>query len=610
MGLVRWRGAVPLVIAGVLLGVFWVFYLDLAVERSIEYLGSELIGARVDVGRVNVRLARGSVVVHELEVANPDSPMRNLVHIREIVARVRIAPLLEKKLALDTVAIRGVRFGTSRRESGALKKREARSGVAYRRLTSWVERVKIPPLNLSGLGAVAKLEKLSPDSLQTLVEARALELAVDSLQERWRAALSSLVSAAQLDSARGLASRLKQANVGTLGVAGAQQLLQSARALASELENSANRLQELEDEADRGLALVENRVRSLRDARQADYQYVRRLVNLPRLQAPDLSTSIFGEVVLQRIRPILYGLELAEDYLPPGLDPRRRPGPKRLRAPGTTVEFPRKESYPAFLLRLGEVDFEVSGSGAAGRYAARLEGLTTAPEVYGRPTRFLARWVSDAAQGLESRVRVVLDHTQRVPRDSVQFRLQGVSLPAIPITPLGAVLALSRGNLALDLFRAGGELHARVLVQAGNVSWDPVGGRSSFQGDPGITLGSEAWARALLWRTVSSLNTVAIEARLAGTFSAPSFEIRSNVGEQLSRALRGEVGAEIDRAEERLRAEVDRLVGESVRQAQSRVAALRSRAEGEIGRSKAELERAREELELQIREFARRVLLR
>lgn len=611
MRLIRWSGAVPLAIAVALVGVFWVFYLDLAVERSIEYLGSELVGARVDVGKVNVRLVQGRVVVRQLEVANPDSPMRNLVDIREIVARVRIGPLLEKKLVLDTVAIRGVRFGTQRRKSGALQERGARTGVAYRRLASWVQRVEIPPLNLAGLKAVVNLEKLSPDSLRTLAEARRLKAAADSLEEHWREALSSLVSPGQLDSARRLAARLKEANLGTLGVVGAQGLWQSARALAAQLESSAARLKELEGEAGRAVALVEDRVRSLGEAREADYAYARRLVNLPRLDAPDLSTAIFGEVVLQRIRPILYWLEVAEGYLPPGLDPRRRPGPKRLRARGTTVEFPRKESYPRFLLRLGEVELEVPGAGAAAaRYAARLEGLTTAPAVYGRPTRFLARWTSGDIQGLESRVRAVLDHTDRPPRDSVQFRLQGVSLPAITIAPLGALVALNRGNLGLDLFRTGGELDARLLVQAGSVTWSPVGGQSSFQGDPGAALGSEAWARALLWRAVSSLNAVEINARLAGPLAAPRFEIGSNVGEQISRALRREVGAEIDRAEQRLRVEVDRLVGEPMREAQARVAALRSRAEGEIQRQQIELQRVREELELQIREFARRVLPR
>ncbi|GBD32612.1 hypothetical protein HRbin33_01584 [bacterium HR33] len=607
--LIRWKALVPLALALAALAVFWMLYLDLAVERAIEYAGSEIVGARVDVASVDVRLTDGTVVVRGLEVADPDRPMRNLVEAREIVAAVELRPLLEKKLVLDTVAVRGIRFGTPRRESGALERRSGTTGAVYQRVSSWARSIEIPALNLEGLGTVVNLQGLSPDSLKTLARARALGLAVDSLAGTWRAQLASLAPAAELDSARALVTRLREANLRALGIAGARRLLESSRAQAAALENTAERLRALEEEAARGLELARTGLNEVGRAREEDYAYARRLVKLPQLDAPDLSTSLFGEMVLERVRPILYWVHLAERYLPPGLDPRTRVGPKRLRAAGLTVEFPRKETHPPFLLRLAEIDLEIGGrSAVAGRYDGRLEGLTSAPSIYGRPTVVSASWTSSATRGLESGLRVIVDHVSVPVEDSVQLRLRGVVLPAVTVTAVGAQMGLGAGNFSLDLFRRGDQVEGRLLWESRNVSWEPMAGSLARQGDPAAPVGSGAWARALVWRTVSSLRNVEIEARIWGSLSAPRLGLRSNVGQEVSRALRQAIGAEIARAEQRVRAEVDRMVAAQVREAEAKVAELRSLAEGEVARRRAELEGVRQELEAEIRNFARRVL--
>jgi uncharacterized protein (TIGR03545 family) len=558
---------------------------------------------------VDVRLTEGRVAIRGLEVADPDSPLRNLVEASEIVAVVAMRPLLEKKLVLDTVAIRGVRFGTARRESGALERRSRTTGAVYQRVASWARRVHVPALDLEGLGTVVNLRGLSPDSLRTLARARALRLAADSLEEVWRSRLASLALRPRIDSARALAERLREADLRTLGTGGAQRLLQSSRSLAAELENTVARLQELEEEAKRGLGFATSSWGGLLQAREEDYAYARRLVRLPRFDAPDLSASLFGDMILERVRPILYWVQLAEEYLPPGLDPRTRVGPKRLRAAGTTVEFPRRESYPPFLLRLAAIDWEVGGRSAGrGRYAARLEGLTSAPAIYGRPAVLSASWAAGGTPGLESQVRAVMNHVSWPVEDSLQLRLRGIPLPSIKVAALGALLGLGTGDLALDLFRSGDRLDGRLLWESRNASWEPLAERLALQGDPSAPVGSEAWARALVWRTVSSLRNVTIEARVSGSLSAPRLGVRSNVGEAVSQALRREIGAEIARAEQRIRAEVDRMVEPRVREVEARVGELRALAEGELARRKAELERVRQELQSEIQGFARRAL--
>ncbi len=609
MRVIRWKAVVPLGLTVVLVGLFWWLLLDLAVERAVEYVGTEIVGARVDLASADVSLGRGSVVLRGLEVTNPDQPMTNLVQSDEIVAQVRILPLLEKKVVIDTMAVRGVRFGTPRRSSGAIERKSPTTGRVGRAIGEWANRIRIPPLNLQGLTTVVDVSRINPDSLRTAAQARAIAQQGDSLRDRWRAELAGLDPQPQVDSARAMIARLRQADVRTLGLAGTRDLVSSARGSAGRLGQSTDRVKAFETKVKSGAGSLRSQVDGLAQARQADYAYARGLVNLPSLDAPDLSPALFGEMAVERLKPVLYWLNLAEQYLPPGLDPRREQGPDRMRASGMTVRFPRKQALPAFLLVYAGADAEVGGEGtAAGRYAATIAGLTTAPALYGRPTRFTARRTAGGAGPRAGSIVATLNHVSAPLKDSIRAALDGVGLPTVALPAAGATLALGSGAVQLRLARTGDNVEGSMTWSSNSVRW--ARGDSAVRPMATPAVGSEAWAQELLWRTVSRLTSVEVEVRVAGRVTAPAIGVRSNVGREVAQALRREVGDEVARQEQRLRAEVDRRVDQQVQEAERRVAEVQTQVEGAVTAKRAELEQVRAELENQIRELTRRLPVR
>lgn len=614
MRLIRWKAVAPLAVTLVLVAALWWLFLDIAVERAIEYAGTEIVGARVDVGSVRVSLGRGAVTVRGLEVTNPDQPMTNLVQADQIVAQVRVLPLLEKKVVIDTMAVRGVRFGTPRRSSGAIPRKSPTTGRIARAISDWAGRIRIPPLSLQGLSTVVDVSRISVDSLRTVTQARAISQQSDSLRRTWQTQLAGLDPQPQIDSARALIARLKAADVRALGLAGTRDLVTTSRGSGSRLGQAADRVQGFETQVKAGVGSLRSEVDGLAAARQADYAYARGLVNLPSLETPDLSPALFGAMAIERIKPILYWLSLAEQYLPPGLDPRRERGPERMRASGTTVRFPREPEYPGFLLVYAGADAEVGGTGtAAGRYAATLTGLTTAPALYGRPTRLSAQRAGAARGPRAGSLYAVLNHVKAPLNDSVTAALDGVTLPTVALPAAGARLALGSGAVQVRLTRIGESLSGSMTWRSGEVRWtrgaqDSAGSPVSPGGNPSV--GSTQWAQDLLWRTVSRLNTVEVEVRVAGRVAAPSLGVSSNVGREVAQALRREVGAEVNRQEQRLRAQVDALVEQQVQEAQSRVADVQTQVETAVTAKRAELEQVRAELEGQIRELARRLPVR
>jgi len=123
-------------------------------------------------------------------------------------------------------------------------------------------------------------------------------------------------------------------------------------------------------------------------------------------------------------------------------------------------------------------------------------------------------------------------------------------------------------------------------------------------------VGSRAWAEGLLWRTASSLRSVEIETRLSGSVNSPALAIRSNVGREVAAALRRELGAQVARAEQRVRAEVDRLVEARVTEARQRTETVQGRAREAIAAQRRQLDEVRGTLEAEVRNLTTRLPIR
>jgi uncharacterized protein (TIGR03545 family) len=605
--LFRWQSLIPLGILFVLLGVLLWLFLDLLVERSVERSGTYIVGARVDLASADVRLGDGVVVLRGLQVTNPDAPMTNLIEAREIVLNVRMAPLLEKKLHVDTLALRDMRFGTPRAESGALKNPPPGSGQIKRDIDRWARQIKIPSFSLEGLGQVVNVSAIRPESLQTLAQARAIVAASDSMVKMWDQQIRALDPRPQIDSTRAFIAELRAADPARLGVAGITTLATNARARLTAVTQLRNQVAVLDSSARGGVADVRSLVQGLADARDADIAFARGLLKLPSLEGPQLSPAIFGEAALSWVKPVLYWMRIAEEYVPPGLNPRRYAGPRRARRRGTTVLFPTGQSTPRFLLGYGEASLALGGTGAAaGSYAARITGLTSDPILTRTPIALLASRTEAVRGPRDIRVAALLDHASRPIRDSLAADLRGISLPSVTLAPLGARLLLGTGMSNLSLARSGDQLDARWLWRSPDVRWERL--TAATPGNAAaLRIGTKAWADDLLWRTIAGIDNVEIDVRLSGTVTRPSLAVRSNVGETIAQSLRREFGREVERAEQQVRAKVDSLVQSEVARARAMAETARAKAMDEIAPRVAEVQQVEAQLDAEIRALAQRL---
>ena len=606
MTLFRWKALIPLALFAAVVVLAWVLLVDRLIKLGIEAGGTAVDGARVELASARFRLFQGELRLRGLQVTDADQPMRNLFAVDEIELDLGLRALLEKKFDVETVAVRGLTFGGARKTSGALPKR-AKAPAAQTRdsVQGWAHKVPIPTLDLGSLGKALDIRGLSPDSLRSLAQARALAAAGDSLKGAWEGKLAAANPRPVIDSAEALAKRLSGADIRRLGLAGARDAATSVRAELTAIKGTRDRLASLQNDVTTQVASLRSRAAALDQARVADYAYGRRLVKVPSLDPKDLAASLVGRSALERLVPQLTYLRILDQRIPPGMKPQRQAGPKRARMAGTTFVFPKAHRYPTLLLEFAEGTFTLSGrTTAAGDYVARATGVTTEPAVYGKPLTFLADRAGAVAAGPQ-RIHVAgrIDRTGAIPHDSVVANLAGVALPALDIAAAGARVDLRTGVQDFSFSRLGDSISGRWFVHSDSVTWSRHADSAAAPA-ASAPIGSRAWLDALVWGAISSLKNVEIEARIHGRFASPGFDVSSNVGGAVSRALGQAIAAEVRRAETIVRAKVDSLVGQQVSAARERLGALDAGPLKALTDDRSQLDGAQAQLEQRLRSLA------
>jgi uncharacterized protein (TIGR03545 family) len=602
---IRWKALLPLAVLLLLLVGAAILFLDPAVRRGVEVGGTAAVGAKVDLAKARVGILDGNVRLNGLAVTDPAKPMTNLFEAEEIVFDVDIVPALEGKVVIDTVAARGLRFGTARRTSGAIPRdpsaADGEPSAVRKIVDDWMAQVQVPPLSLSTLTRTVNVDAISAESLATLRAARAVGTFADTARDRFTSGIRALDPRPTIDSAEALANRLRNANLRTLGIAGARQAATDVRRALRDLDALNDKLKAFEQTSRRDVDSLTDRVEAIGRARATDYAYARGLLRLPTFEIPAIGPQLFSGLLAEKVGEVMYWVNMAEQYIPPGIQRQMQKGPDRVRASGTTVLFPKEKVYPTFLARLAELSLAIGGEGAsAGEYEARLVGVTSQPAVYGAPTRFVVSRAAGKVGPRDARISGSLDHRGTPVRDSLTARLSGFPLPTMPLAGLGAAVDLGNGTSELQLAREGDRLAGTWLWRSTAVKW----ARDTTSAPRASTVAMRLVEDAL-WNAISRIDAVEIEARFSGSVTKPQLAVRTNIAEAVAGALKAQLGEEVRRAEQQVRAKVDALVEEKAREARAKADEVRTQAETRLAEERAKLEAQQAALEARLRELVR-----
>lgn len=590
MQIFRWKAIGPLMLfLAVLVFLIWLFAEPVARDTA-EEAGSELLGTEVDVGKLDLLPRQASVELRALQIADPFVLTRNLIEADQIRLKLNPGALVEKKLVIEHLDLHGMRFGTQRKTPARPNMGKGFAPQVYRAVQQWADQFKVPLLSLTPIDTVRQLV-LQPEQLTTIKQARALLARTDSTRQALLQRFQQLDVRPTIDSARAEARRLGQTDPKKLGVDGTRKAIQSVQQTLRAVDSAKKQLEGLEKNSRLAAESLTKGLQQVRAATQQDYAFAKSLLKLPSFSAPEIGTALFGKVSIDRFKQAVYWAELAQKYMPPGLLPRPRPGPQRLRASGTTIEFPKERDYPQFLLEAGTLDLVIGGTSAArGAYEATVEGLTSTPALYGKPAAIRASRRATGSAVAEIDVNALINHVASTPHDTASARLRGIQLPTFALPGIPFRVDPGAGLTELAFGMRGDQLAGRWAVRADKVKW--LADTTARQPND---------LERLVGRVLSGLSELAVVAQVQGTLTSPRLSVSSNLDNAIAQRLKAVVGEEVARAERMARAKVDSLVREHVEPLESRVAGVRTEATQRISGERQRLDQVEKELNAQLK---------
>ena len=585
----RWQGIIPLLLAGALFVLGWTFFADRIVRGTVAEAGTKALGAQLDIDGLTIHTFSTTLEMRGVALADPFDSTRNLFEIGRLVVALQPEPLLEKKLVVRQLSIADVRTGTVRETPARSVKGGGFAPRALAEVRRFADQFRVPLLSLTPIDTL-KAIALDPSQLRTVQAALALGQQADSARASLDQAFNGLRLQETLDSSAAVITRLQSANVRTLGLQGARNAVTDLRRALARVDSARGRVDRLVNDTRRAIDSLQAGAAALDQVRRDDYQFARSLLQLPSFDAPDIGAALFGHVTIDKFQQAMYWATLARQYAPPGLLPKEKSGPSRVRAAGSTIRFVTPQSYPQFLVQRADVNVTTAGPQPA-TYTFALRDLTTEPAIVGRPTLFALRRAS--AGGTVDSVRVTgsVDHLRAQPREIVNVHAAGVALPRLAVPALPLALDPGRGSSELRFMLDGNQVTGRWSVRSSNLRWVSDSARARRLNT----------IEALVSRVLTGIEALELTAEISGTLDAPRLAVRSNIDRQVADRLRAVAGEEIAAAQAKVRAQVDRIVDERTAPVKARIADLRLEGERRLTEGKAKLDEEKRKLEERIK---------
>jgi len=550
----RWRAVGPLLFCFAVFVVLWILLADRIARRQSEAALSDLLGTQVDIRRLRIREADAAVDISGLAIADPRDSSRNLIEAEGITLDLDPVALAEKKLVIDQVSLLGLDFLTRRATPARRVSADGPTAQLIRQSDDWVrDKFSFPSLALGRLDTLKQLV-LNPEELGTIKAAKGIAGRLDSIAGSTRQTLDQIAAATLADSATALADQLASLNPKKTSPQEIRNLVQGVDQLRRRIEGAGRELAAVEKTVKGASETLSRSLADVNAARERDYAFARGLLQLPNLDAPQFGAALFGPVSLSSFQRALVYAQVAQRYVPPGLQPWNRPGPKRARLAGSDVEFPKERSYPRFLLRQGQVSVG-EGDKAQYPFTASFGGITTQPALYGGPATLKASGRiggRDAPLGIDLGVYSL--HAGGPPKDSVTLRLTDLDLPTIELAGVPFSLQPGRGTMGFAFTMSGDRIAGSWRLKAPSARWSA---------DTTMVPG-EHTPEGLLWRVVRGLTDLQVRADLGGTLSSPTLTVHSNLDDAVAGSLKSLFGEELARAEAKARAAVDKVVAMQV----------------------------------------------
>ena len=553
MKYIRVKGLIGFVAVLTLITAFWWGAAGWLVKTAVEEGGSAALGARVELDDAAVSLSPLGVTLINLQITNPDQPMRNLVQLGKVEARLSLPKLLLGQIIVENLQADNVRLDTPRSRSGAL---QVQPKVVGEREESGAD----DSLDLSAV------EEKLPSAKEILArEPLKTEAQIEQLKEEWKNRSQRLDQSLQAlpteERWQAYKQKFDEINSGKIkSLADLNQRRAALKELKTALRQDKEALAQTREEIRQARASLKTALSQLKQAPAEDLAQIKSKYSFDSANLGNFSGLLFGDEAKAWIEQLQPWVERLQQIAATGEE--EPPAPPR--GQGRVIHFPADEPLPDVLIRKAQLGLVTE----MGDIDVALTDVTHQPQILGRPMRLLA--TGEALPRIDKlRIEGVFDHTQPgQEQDRLTWKAEGWRLEKV---------RLSRSDaLALMIARAQAQMRGKLELNNGAPSGE-VDTRFS-----GVVWQGEGKQSESLLKVLKGIDRFTVTTEISGKrLLSPRFRFKSDLDDKLRQSVAQQLKARQQALEKELKAQLDQKLKRALGPYEQRLAELDLK-EGEI----------------------------
>ncbi len=566
MKFIRWKAVIPTLVILIVAVVFTVFFLDSIIKKVAINSGEAIFGAKVEISSLKTKLKNMSVEINGLQIANKEDVWKNLLETEKISFAMQPVPLLSKKLIIDEMAVRGIKWGTSRKTAGALppkkkkklekKQKKEEPGIADKLKNSLKNKAAEEASNLAVISDIKSLQKNIKDidakklvniaNLSSLKEIENMKSSFAEKESKYKSMLGEMKIDSKTKEISDTVDGLKDLRIDSpADVPAVKEKITKLKDAQKSTENLLHQIKTAKSDMASDFGEEKDLIRKINDLKNTDYKNIMSKLSVGDLTAGNITKSLVGPMWLTRINDAVSYIKLARKYAPKS--EKKKILKKRLK--GMDVTFEKENELPGLLVKKIIVSGTTGGEGKDDAKALDFSGnvldITSNPVLWGKPT---TAEIVGKKLNKELKMNLLFDHTKDVSRDEINVTMQGMTPKDLSIENLGNILFIDGGDvkIAAQFAMVGDELNSMVLTKVHNIKFG--------------TAEKENETQKFFKQMFKNVKEINLEAQLVSKQGDTDFKVKSNLDDVFKNGIKSLVGEKLAEAKAKIKEEIDRQV--------------------------------------------------
>lgn len=544
-GPIRYEAIVPVLILSLITYLYFTFYFDHHMKKLIEYVGTQVNGAEVNVGAVRTSFIRASFDLDRLQVTDPEKPTHNSIEIGNIHFQYLWDALLRMKFVVEDASINNIMLLSKRNKPGHVLPPSPASPSKMESLQDEVMgqvKNKYSTNVLSDILAIAGGEDYEAqiqairETLKSEKRVQEMLNDVNSKKEFWDNKVKSLSDTSKLKEIETtIASVQKEKNLANQaqGIKKLTDLLDEVQKQYKEIEKSTKQLQS-------EVNAMTNYPQELQKLVNEDVASLKNRFSVPQINFKDMAMHLFAGQFAEYIAKARKYQAVAEQYIPEKKKEENQVIPPK-RSEGKNYQFPVTTGYPLFWLKRAAISSKGTPDSYSGNVSGELTNVTTSPKQIMKPIVLDVRGDFPATKIMGAKAVLTADFTQEIGKQTALIQVNSFPVPE--------KMFADDEKLKFGFLNAVGTMTLSATLEEAKVrmNWNSALTNPQF-----VVETSNKVAKEMLTNVVNNIPAITINGDASGTFNNLNINITSNLGSELGSGLTRELGAKVTAAQSKI----------------------------------------------------------